>query len=178
MAIREIITPTNPVLRKAARKVGTITPELQELIDDMIETLRQAPGVGLAAPQVGVSQRLIVVEYGEPGDDPDVEPEPPELYVLINPVISRASKERDDAVEACLSIPGYAGQVERFESVTVTGLNRKGDKVKIKAGGWLARIFQHEIDHLDGVLFIDRAMEVWAVDEETEAAVEGPPSAT
>jgi peptide deformylase len=171
MPVREIITPINPILRRPAHKVRALTPKIQRLIDDMIETMRAAPGVGLAAPQVAVSQRVIVVEFAEPSEDPDAPPPEPELYVLINPEIVRESLERVGAVEACLSIPGFAGQVERHAAVTVKGINRQGEEVKIKAEGWLARIFQHEIDHLDGVLFIDRAEDVWRVEPEEEAAL-------
>lgn len=177
MAVLEIITPTNPALRAKARKVRSITPKLQVLIDDMIETMRAAPGVGLAAPQVAAGERVIVIEFSQPSEDPETDPKPPKLYVLINPKIVRRSKEVESAVEACLSVPGFAGDVERNTSVTVKSLNSKGDRVKIKADGWLARILQHEIDHLDGILFIDRATEVWEVEEEGEGTPAlSPPS--
>jgi peptide deformylase len=161
MAIREIVSLPQPVLRQKARKVSELTPDLQNLIDDMIETMREAPGVGLAAPQVGVSRRVIVVEFGEE-EDPDA---PQKLYVVINPEIVRFSQETVEGVEACLSIQGLAGTVDRAEEITVKGLNRQGKPVRIKASGWLARIFQHEIDHLDGILFVDRAEDVWKVEE-------------
>jgi peptide deformylase len=160
MAIREIVATPEPVLRKKARKVNEFGPELQNLIDDMVETMRAAPGVGLAAPQVDVSQRVIVVEYG---DDEDAEA-PAKLYTLVNPEINRFSSETISGVEGCLSIPGYQGEVERYLEVTIKGLNRRGKPVKIKAKGWMARIFQHEIDHLDGVLYVDRATKVWKVE--------------
>lgn len=162
MGIRKIITLPDPVLRKKARKITEFGPELQNLIDDMVETMREAPGVGLAAPQIGVSSRLIVVEFG---DDEDEEA-PRKLYVVLNPEIVRTDNETVSGVEGCLSIPQLVGNVERFESVTVRGLNRRGQPLKIKARGWLARIFQHEIDHLDGVLFVDRSDEVWKVEED------------
>ncbi len=168
MALLDIITPINSILRQPAKKVRALTPEVQELFDDMIETMRAAPGVGLAAPQVAVSQRIIVVEFAEPKEDPEAPPPTPELYTLINPEVVRRSKELVSGVEACLSIPGFAGEVERSKAVTVKGVNRQGDEVRIKAEGWLARIFQHEIDHLDGVLFIDRAEEVWRVEQAEE----------
>jgi peptide deformylase len=164
MPIRPIITPDNPALRRKAHAVKNVNdPALQKLIDDMIETMRDAPGVGLAAPQVAVSQRLAVIEFASEADElPEgAEPPPPKLYVIINPEISLRSAEMVDGVEGCLSIPGYAGNVLRHQAVTVKALNRKGRPIKIKASGWLARIFQHEIDHLDGVLFIDRASQVW-----------------
>lgn len=134
----------------------------------MIDTLRDAPGVGLAAPQVAVSQRLAVIEYGEiPEDAPeDAEPPEPKLYVIINPEITTRSEAMVEGVEGCLSLPGYAGNVMRHEAITVKALNRKGQPIKIKARGWLARIFQHEIDHLNGVLFIDKASKVWRVKDE------------
>jgi len=162
MAIREIVTLPDPVLRRKARKVTEFTPELQTLIDDMVETMRAEPGVGLAANQVGVSWRVIVVEYGDEED----EEVPPKLYVVVNPEFSRLSKEMIVGTEGCLSIPGYVGNVERYESLTVKGLNRRGQPVTIKAKGWLARIFQHEVDHLDGVVFTDRADRVWKVEGE------------
>jgi peptide deformylase len=167
MAIREIVSLPDSVLRRKARKVTKFTPEIQTLIDDMIETMRAEPGVGLAANQVGVSLRLIVVEYG---DDEDEEA-PPKLYVVVNPQFSRLSKEMVVGTEACLSIPGYAGNVERHEGLTVKGLNRRGQPVTIKAKGWLARIFQHEVDHLDGIVFTDRADEVWKVEGEPSQVV-------
>ncbi len=172
MPIRPIIGPNNPVLRRKARAVDTPnTAATQQLIDDMIATMRDAPGVGLAAPQVAVGQRIAVVEYGErPEDAPeDFEPEK-KLYVVVNPEIVARSEELVDGTEGCLSLPGYAGSVKRHEAVTLKALNRKGKPIKIKARGWLARIFQHELDHLDGVLFIDRASKVWKVDEEDEEA--------
>ncbi len=167
MAIREIVKVPDPVLRRKAHKITTFEKNLQTLVDDMIETMRVAPGVGLAAPQVGVSERLIVVEYG---DDED-ETVPKKLVVVINPEIVQASEEKVEGIEACLSIPQLAGEVERHEKVTVKGLNRHGKPVKIKAEGWLARIFQHEIDHLEGVLFTDRATRVWRP-KETETVTD------
>lgn len=169
--VREIVLADQPVLRAKARKVASITPDLQALIDDMIETMREAPGVGLAAPQVGVSQRVIVVEYAEPPEDEDAQPVPPKLYVVINPEIVKASEDLVEGAEGCLSIPGYSGTVDRHRAVTLKGLNRRGAPVKIKAQDWLARIFQHEVDHLDGVLFIDKAKQVWRIKpEETTQA--------
>ncbi|MRR32592.1 peptide deformylase, partial [bacterium] len=153
MAIREIITIPNPILRRKAHKVTDFDKEFQNLVADMIETLHEAPGVGLAAPQVVISERLIVVEY--PIDDED-EDSPKKLYVLANPEIVEASEEMVSGVEGCLSIVGLVGEVERHLSVVVKGQNRYGKPVKIKATGWLARIFQHEIDHVDGIVFTDR----------------------
>ena len=161
MAVLEIVTLPQPVLRHKARKVSDFGSDLQTLVDDMIETMRQAPGVGLAAPQVDESVRLIVVEYG----DEENEDTPPKLYVMVNPEITRTSQETELGTEGCLSIPGIQGDVERLSAVTVKGLNRHGQPMTVKAKGWLARIFQHEIDHLDGVLFVDRAEKLWQAEE-------------
>jgi peptide deformylase len=176
MTRRKIIDSTDPVLRRKARAVRPAEiPGLQTLIDDMIETMRAEPGVGLAANQVAVSKRVAVIEYAEPlpEDAPaDAVPPKPKSYVLINPEITARSEEMVEGTEGCLSVPGYSGRVMRHESITVKGLNRKGQPIKVKPHGWLARIFQHEIDHLDGVLFIDKALEVWQNrrEDETEAA--------
>jgi peptide deformylase len=170
MALREIRTLPDPVLRKKAKKVAMVSAETRRLISDMVETMRAAPGVGLAATQVGVGQRVIVVEYAdEPEEIPPVgAPLPqPALYTLINPEITRASREKVIGIEACLSVPGFAGDVERNLEVVVKGFNAKGAPVRIHAKGWLARIFQHEIDHINGVLFVDRAEKVWEVGSET-----------
>jgi peptide deformylase len=131
------------------------------LIEDMIETMREAPGVGLAAPQIGISERLVVIEYG---DDED-ENVPKKLYVLVNPEIVEASEEKVEGIEACLSVPQLYGEVERHEKLVVKALNRHGKPVKIKVDGWMARIFQHEIDHLEGVLFTERATRIWRPNE-------------
>ena len=157
MAVREIVTIPHPTLRRNARKVTDFGPKLQTLIDDMVEMMRVAPGVGLAAPQIDVSQRVIVVEFGDEEDE-TVEPS---LYTVVNPEIMRPSRETVIGTEGCLSIPMLVGDVERSESVTVKGFNRRGQPIKLKTKGWLARIFLHEVDHLNGVLFIDKAIQVW-----------------
>jgi peptide deformylase len=173
MAIRTIIQPDNPVLRKKAIRVQSFDAKFQTLVDDMVETLLDAPGVGLAAPQVGVSQRLIVVRLqddeesrAEFGDQAGV------LYVVCNPEIIKHSRTLVEGVEACLSLPGYAGTVDRFDSVVITGLDRHGKAIRIKAKDWLARVFQHEIDHLEGRLYIDIAKEVFRQAEEDAEAAE------
>lgn len=176
MAVREIVVVDHPILRKKAKKVEKITPEILTLIDDMIETMRDAPGVGLAAPQVGVSQRVIVVEYAEEEETagaPEDEPKPrkKKLYAVVNPEISHRSPDMVEGVEGCLSIPGWLGEVDRHRAVEVKGLNRGGRKVKLKIEGWTARIFQHEIDHLDGILFPDRVKspdKLWRTPPEEE----------
>jgi peptide deformylase len=169
MAIREIIFPDNPILRRKANKVRTFDGDLHRLIDDMIETLIAAPGQGLAAPQVAASRRVIIVRLP---DDEDSQEEygkdAGKLYEVVNPEIIKASTEMEDGIEACLSVPGYFGRVQRHSAVTIKGKNRNGKDIRIKATDWLARVFQHEIDHLDGVLYIDRATEVWAAGARSE----------
>lgn len=179
MAVREIITPENPVLRKKAYKITDFRdPKTQRLIDDMVDTMLEAPGIGLAAPQVAVSQRLIVVRLTD--DDESKEEYGSQagvLYIVANPEIVRASEEMVEGVEACLSIPGYVGSVDRHVTVTVQGQDRTGKTIRIKAQDWLARVFQHEIDHLDGVLYIDRAKEIWKVVEREDSQAESDESA-
>jgi peptide deformylase len=171
MAIRNIVTLPEPVLRRKAKPITKFDKDLQTLIDDMIDTMRDAPGVGLAAPQVNILQQLAVIEYaeGEDEEEEDAKPKPKKLYVIINPEIVKASEEKVMGVEGCLSIPGLIGEVERHQAIQVKALNRHGSPVKLKVDGWLARIFQHEIDHLNGVLFTDLATEIWKPrdDEET-----------
>jgi peptide deformylase len=168
MAIRKVVTPPNPTLRKTASRVPTIDKDVARLIEDMIETMRAASGVGLAAPQVDVGLRVITVEYGEGLEDPDAPTQETTLYVVVNPELTYISPETVLGNEACLSLPGYFGEVERSTAVTVTGLNRHGMPFRLETEGWLARIFQHEIDHLNGVLYIDRATQVWRVDQAGE----------
>lgn len=168
MAIREIVYTPDPVLRRKAHKITNFDKDLQVLIQDMVETMREAPGVGLAAPQVGISSRLIVVEYAE--NEEEDEDAPKKLYVVINPEIDEASEDMELGVEGCLSVPRMMGEVNRYLQVTVKGFNRQGKPIKLKLKGWLARIFQHEIDHLEGILYTDRATKLWrpADDEEVQ----------
>jgi peptide deformylase len=197
MAIREIVTVPAPVLRRKARKVTDFNAEVQSLIDDMVETMRDAPGVGLAATQVGVPMRVIVVEYSEemepvaeqarqpenegkghhdnvadheadPAQNPEGKKKPTRLYTMVNPEVTRISEETITGAEGCLSIPGFAGEVERPVEITLRGQNRYGQPMRVKAKDWLARIFLHEIDHLEGVLFTDRAERVWKLEEGEE----------
>jgi peptide deformylase len=128
--------------------------------------------VGLAAPQIGVSERLLVVEYYLREEDEEIEDAPKKVWAVINPEIVKTSEEMVMGVEGCLSIPGLVGEVERHEEVLVKALNRHGKPMKVKAKGWLARIFQHEIDHLNGVLFPDLATRVWQPLEEEEVEEE------
>lgn len=157
MAVRTIIQPNNPTLRRKAREVQVFDDELQTLIDDMIETMREVEGVGLAAPQVDVPLRLAVIETMPEVDDEGNEVEGTrDLYVIVNPEIVWESHDMVDGVEGCLSIPGYIGEVSRHRSIRIRAQDRHGKKMKLRLRDWDARIFQHEIDHLDGVLYIDR----------------------
>jgi peptide deformylase len=142
----------HPSLRQKASKVRTFGPPLQRLVDDMLETMRDEPGIGLAANQIGVPQRVIVVEL--PKDEED--PQSGRTYAVVNPKIARSSREQEEMEEGCLSVPGLVGDVYRSVEITVKGQDLRGKKIRIKARDMLARVFQHEMDHLDGILFIDR----------------------
>jgi len=156
------------VLKRKAHTVTKFDKDLQTLLDDMVETMRDAPGVGLAAPQIGLSDRIIVIEYYEREEDEEIEDAPKKVWAVLNPEIVKASEEKVMGVEGCLSIPGLLGEVERHAEVQVKGMNRHGKPMKIKAKGWLARIFQHEIDHLNGILFTELATRVWRPQQDVE----------
>ncbi len=145
--VRKILSYPDPELKKKSQPVTIINDNTRELVRDMAETMYDAPGVGLAAPQIGVHQRVIVIDVA--GQD-----EQPELIVAINPVIIHAEGESYEE-EGCLSVPKYAANVRRHAKVVVKGLNLEGEEATWKADGLLAIAFQHEIDHLDGILFID-----------------------
>ena len=164
MAKRRILVVDNPnerrILRAKAKKVSRFDAYLERLVADMWETMREAPGVGLAAPQVGESIRVLVAEYE--GD----------AVALVNPEILKRSEEEELGQEGCLSIPGYLGDdVPRASAVTVKARDPRGKEVRVKAEGWFARILQHEIDHLDGVLYTDH-ISPEKVREVTEADIE------
>lgn len=148
MALLEIRRYPDEVLKKKASPIQDIDGRLQRLIDDMVETMYAAPGVGLAAPQVGVSKRLIVF-------DVSTREESHPLIVLVNPEIVEA-EGTIDSEEGCLSVPHYSAVVKRAERVAVRGLDREGNPFEIEGTNLVARVLQHEIDHLDGVLFVDR----------------------
>jgi len=143
MAVLPIIVHPDPVLRRKAKRVSHVDEPLNRLIDDMIETMNDASGVGLAAPQVGVSLKIAVI--GMPEE---------EILVLVNPEVVRKSGERT-VIEGCLSIPGYRGEIKRSEQVTVKAFDRRGKAFRIKADELLAEALEHEIDHLNGILYID-----------------------
>ena len=148
MAKLKIVKVGDPVLRSISRPVENITPRILQLIDDMVETMRAADGVGLAAPQVGILRRIVVIETPDEG-----------LIELINPkIIAFAGEQRTE--EGCLSVPGKYGVTVRPMHVTVRALNRKGETIEINGSGLLAKAFCHEIDHLDGKLYIDCAIKM------------------
>lgn len=160
MAIRQIREEGDLLLRKRSREIEEIDDRVRELLDDMYDTLKSSQdGVGLAAPQVGVLKRAIVIDLSEEGGEGP--------YKLINPKIIKKKGEQI-CREGCLSVPGVLGDVIRPAEVTVEALNEKGEKVVIKAKDILAVVFCHEIDHLDGILFIDKATEFYEIDPEDE----------
>jgi peptide deformylase len=145
--IRNILTYPDPELKKKSAPVTVINDKTRELVRDMTETMYDAPGVGLAAPQVGAHQRIVIIDISGKEEEP-------ELIVAINPVIIHADGESYEE-EGCLSVPKYAANVRRHLRVVVKALNLEGEELTYKADGLLAIAFQHEIDHLDGILFID-----------------------
>ena len=152
--------PQDSVLRRKAKRVPTVDKSIRRLIDDMLTTMQEEGGVGLAAPQIGVPLRVAVIQI------PEEEP-----IVLINPEIVKRAGERE-VTEACLSVPGYAGEIKRSVSVTVKGWDRTGKTIRIKATGLKAQALEHELDHLNGVLFIDHidsSDKLHRVEVETEA---------
>jgi len=149
MAVLEIRQYPDPVLKSKCRPVEEITPEIDALIEDMFETMYDAPGVGLAAPQVGVPLRLCVIDVGEEGVDTG-------RIVLINPELVELSGDEITAEEGCLSVKGHYANVTRYSHAKVRALDRDGNEIVVGSDGLLGRALQHELDHLDGVLFIDR----------------------
>ncbi len=154
MAILKIITKEDPILRKKSRPVEAITPRILQLLDDMRDTLHKAEGAGLAAPQVGVLRRVVLVET-----------EPGELLELINPEIVSVSEERQEDLEGCLSVPGEWGITDRPMTVTVRAQDRNGNWFEATGSGLKARCFCHELDHLDGVLYTDKVLRMLEPDE-------------
>ena len=164
--LREIVLDGHPALRKVAKKVDPKeigAPLFQQRIDDMFETMYAAPGVGLAAPQVNVSKRLFVIDVHDDEHPP---------AVVINPKIESAEEEVE-LTEGCLSVPGMVGEITRFKRIAVSGLDRDGNKIRLEGEGLFAQCLQHEIDHLNGELYLDKARNVRpAVTEEEEEAPE------
>ena len=159
MAVLEVLKAGHPVLKQVAQPVDHVNKKMRAFIEDMAETMYKTDGVGLAAPQVGVSKRIIVVDDGNG------------LQALIKPQIIKGEGSQWGP-EGCLSVPGYFGDVERYEKVTVTAIDPNNKKLRIEAEGFLARIFQHEIDHLEGHLFIEKAVNLKKQVDPTEAIAE------
>ena len=156
------------ILRRPAQRVRSFDKRLHQLLDNMVETMREGKGVGLAAPQVGLDRRIFVIEYPEDTERPE---ETMLRYEMINPEIVKA-KGSEVGQEGCLSLPGLAADVDRATYVLIKAQDRHGKSLRIKAYDWLARIFQHEIDHLGGVLMTDRAEQVYKVVELEDGEVE------
>lgn len=170
MATMDILIEGDPRLRERAQKVRQVDADLRGIADDMWETMERADGVGLAGPQVGVMRRIITVHVAAGMDEED---DPEYRYVLVNPEIVRSYGEQT-GLEGCLSIPGWAGEVTRYDNVTVKAMGLDNRPLRLKARGYLARVLQHEIDHLDGVLFTDRMAEdgkLFRVDEDDDVAL-------
>jgi len=147
MAVLEIKKFNDKVLRKRAKKVRKVDKEIRQLIVDMAQTMKRGQGIGLAAPQIGVSRRVIVIQHDFKGQ---------RILGLVNPKITKISKEKEKDMEGCLSFPGIILEIKRAKEVKVKGLDINGKEVKLKAKGLLARVLQHEIDHLNGILFFNR----------------------
>jgi peptide deformylase len=163
--LREIITEGHPTLRKVAKRVNPVEltdPIFQQLLDDMFETMYHAPGIGLAAPQINVSKRVFTVDLQ---DDDDAHGP----LVVINPKFTLTEGEIE-ATEGCLSVPGMVGEMTRFEHVVCTGLDRHGKKIELDGVGLFGRCLQHEMDHLNGVLYIDRAQNIRPAETDEEQA--------
>ena len=165
MAVLNVVTSENPSLREKSKRVSSFGAALNNLVANMFDTLHAANGLGLAAPQVGVPQRVFIVELPEELDEEGQVELSAERYVLVNPEIVRRLGEQE-MVEGCLSVPGYRGMVKRNTYVVIKGQDVEGRNVRYRAEGLLAQAFQHELDHLDGILYIDRiesADKLWRI---------------
>jgi peptide deformylase len=167
MSILAVRTFTDPILRKKVQSIETITPEINQVAKDMLETMYLSKGIGLAAPQVGLSKALIVIDISQ--DDESLNP-----LVFINPEIV-TTKGKTEYEEGCLSIPGYQGIVERAEQVTLRYQNLQGERKSLPCKGLLARVIQHEMDHLKGILFTDYLDQEWWNSEEGKQMLEEHP---
>ncbi|MEW5961184.1 MAG: peptide deformylase [Chloroflexota bacterium] len=176
MAVRKVIYVDDDRLRQKAKKVKNFTAGLKQLAQDMLETMRSYQGVGLAGPQIGVMQRLFVAEIpAGRGDGAEPHPQSGRSYVLINPEIVKTSAELVEGQEGCLSIPNWQGLVERPQWLEIKAQDVNGRKIKLKVDDYLARIFSHEVDHLNGVLFTDHIKDpakLWPVENGEPAALE------
>lgn len=167
----EVGSREEEILYQPAARVRSFGPQLHKLLDDMVETMRESVGVGLAAPQIGLSQRITVIEYPDDEENPE---ETMRKYELINPEILR-SKGAEVGQEGCLSIPGLAADVSRSTYVLVRAQDRNGKEFRLKAYDWLARIIQHEVDHLHGVMMTDKAEQLYRLVENEEGEIEAVP---
>ena len=157
MALRNIVLEGDPILRKHCREVGDVSDRIRMILDDMVETMRYAKGVGLAAPQIGMMRRMFVAE-----------PAPGKVYCFVNPEIVQLEGSQESE-EGCLSVPGYVGLVERPEKIKIRGLDRNGDMQEYDFEGFEAIVMCHEFDHLEGVLYKDKAKEMYELTDEGEA---------
>ena len=157
MALRNIVTEGDEILRKHCREVTEVNDRIRTTMEDMLESMRAQYGVGIAAPQVGVMRRMFIAE-----------PEPGRVYYMINPEILEMSGS-EEAEEGCLSVPGYAGLVERATYVKIKALDIDGSERILETEGWAARVIQHENDHLDGILYIDKAKDIREIEDEPGA---------
>lgn len=154
MALRNIVVEGDEILRKQCRNVGEVTERIQTILDDMLETMRDAMGVGIAAPQIGIMRRMFVAE-----------PKPGRVYYFVDPEITMQEGCVEDE-EGCLSVPGYSGLVERPQKITIRGLGRDGEMQEYTFEDFDARVMCHEYDHLDGILYKDKAKEMHEITEE------------
>jgi len=180
MSARPIVTAENPLLRRKSKRVTRFGDGLRELVSDMFDSMHAAGGLGLAAPQIGVSERVFIVEMPPEIDEDGQEISPARRYVLVNPEIVHMRGEEEmgeeemgeeEMEEGCLSVPGFRGLVKRATSVTIKGRQLRGKPVRYQASDLLAQAFQHELDHLDGILYLDRlesADKLWRVDTHPE----------
>jgi peptide deformylase len=168
MAVRPIVTAEDPRLRTKSKRVTSFGDSLKALVDDMFGSMYAANGLGLAAPQIGVMQRVFVVELPAEYDEAGRDVEPVQRYVLVNAeIVKRRGEEEMD--EGCLSVPGYRGLVKRATQVTIKGQDLRGKPVRYRGEDLLAQAFQHELDHLDGILYIDRLEgpdKLWRIEPE------------
>ena len=160
MALRNIVTDEDPILKKVCRPVGEVTPRIQMILDDMVETMRDANGVGLAAPQVGIMRRMFVAE-----------PEPEKVYMFVDPEIVSLEGEQE-STEGCLSVPGFVGKVMRPEKIVIRGKDRYGKEKEFTFEGFDAVVMCHEFDHLEGILYTDKASEVFPAEQADPDAAE------
>lgn len=175
MATRPVLTAENPILREKSKRITHFSDGLRHLVKDMFDTMHDAQGLGLAAPQIGVLQRVFIIELPPELDDEGNQIAPSISYVLVNPEIVKTRGE-EEMEEGCLSVPGYRGLVKRATRVTIKGQDQRGKKIRYRSEDLLAQAFQHELDHLNGILYLDRLEspdKLWPIEvgQEDELAV-------